>query len=284
MVEKLEDRQGAITAPTCHHWAMYGMNRNGEYMIDPDGDLYGEPPFLVYCDFTTNSTLILHSPEEMTSVHKCEEFGCSRHDVEYQATETQIENLKSVSQSCTQSIEFGCHLAPLRFEDVNLGWWLDRLGNPQYFLQNFEYNCNSKLPTWLSDNEIIDAKAILPIKSFHYGPLKYSLEAANVTIGRLSCKGLKDSNLMLTLPALRKGIMENREHIEANKQNADEFNRKLERNQASDENNRQKIETNQADIQRNQIKTTSLENQFEVCMLLYEEYSTRLLTNVFSKN
>ena len=78
--------------------------------------------------------------------------------------------------------------------------------------------------------------------------------------------------------------MENRENIEANKQNADEFNRKLERTQASDENNRQKIETNQADIQRNQIKTTSLENQFEVCMLLYEEYSTRLLTNVFSKN
>ena len=117
-----------------------------------------------------------------------------------------------------------------------------------------------------------------------YGPLKYSLEAANVTIGRLSCKGLKDSNLILTLPVLRKDIMENRENIEANKQNADEFNRKLERTQASDENNRQKIETNQANIQRNQIKTTSLENQFEVCMLLYEEYSTRLLTNVFSKN
>ena len=156
LVEKLEDRQGAITAPTCQHWAMYGMNRNGEYMIDPDGDLYGEPPFLVHCDFTTNSTLILHSPEEMTSVTKCEELGCSRHDVDYHATETQIENLKSVSQSCTQSIEFGCHLAPLRFDDVNYGWWLDRLGNSQQFLQNTEYNCNSKLPTWLSERHWIN--------------------------------------------------------------------------------------------------------------------------------
>ena len=156
LVEKLEDRQGAITAPTCQHWAMYGMNRNGEYMIDPDGDLYGEPPFPVHCDFTTNSTLILHSPEEMTSVTKCEELGCSRHDVDYHATDSQIENLKSVSESCTQSIEFGCHLAPLIFDDVNYGWWLDRLGNSQQFLQNTEYNCNSKLPTWLSERHWIN--------------------------------------------------------------------------------------------------------------------------------
>ena len=132
-------------------------------------------------------------------------------------------HLKSVSQSCTQSIEFGCHLAPLRFDDVDHGWWLDRLGNSQYFLQNTEYNCNSKLPTWLSDNEIIDAKDLLPIKSFHYGPLKYSLEAANVTIGKLSCNGLKESNSMLTLPAMRTkiellhvDILENREDIELN--------------------------------------------------------------------
>ena len=39
------------------------------------------------------------------------------------------------------------------------------------------------------DSGRISAKHLLPIKSFHYGPLKFDVERANVTLGRLTCQG-----------------------------------------------------------------------------------------------
>ena len=42
----------------------------------------------------------------------------------------------------------------------------------------------------------------LPIKSFVYGPLEYDMEKANVSIGRLSCFGLKDTSDVFSLPEI----------------------------------------------------------------------------------
>ena len=43
---------------------------------------------------------------------------------------------------------------------------------------------------------------MLPMKSFVYGPLEYDMEKANVSIGRLSCFGLKDSSDVSSLPEI----------------------------------------------------------------------------------
>lgn len=82
-VEDLENKGKALTAPTCQHWAMYGVDQNGEYLVDPDGEMYGEPPFMAYCDFATNSTEVLHDAENMISIPKCNEIGCHEHSITY---------------------------------------------------------------------------------------------------------------------------------------------------------------------------------------------------------
>ena len=40
----------------------------------------------------------------------------------------QIQSLIQLSESCSQSLDFGCFLAPLQEEGVNLGFWADRDG------------------------------------------------------------------------------------------------------------------------------------------------------------
>merc|ERR1712062_640496 len=77
------------------------------------------------------------------------------------------------------------------------GWWTDRSGNPQYC---GDCQCNSKKPVWMEDEISTEDFNLLPMKSFVYGPLKYDLQRANVSIGRLSCSGLKESSGISSLP------------------------------------------------------------------------------------
>jgi hypothetical protein len=55
----------------------------------------------------------------------------------------------------------------------------------------FSCNCDAKTPEWAMDSGAITAKAILPITGFSYGPLKFDVEQANFTIGRLRCLGTR---------------------------------------------------------------------------------------------
>ena len=216
-IEELESKGTALmgrlgfsvdSAPTCEHWAMYGANQNGEYLVDPDGDMHGDPPFMAYCDFSTKSTEVLHDSEDQISFPRCSGTGCRHeHLITYQATDTQIESLKSLSQGCKQSITFGCFLAPMKWYSVHHGWWTDRSGNPQYCT---DCQCNSKKPVWMEDEISTEDFNLLPMKSFVYGPLKYDLQRANVSIGRLSCSGLKESSGISSLP----DIVQKMERIE----------------------------------------------------------------------
>lgn len=36
---------------TCEEYKELGLTRSGDYMIDPDGFKFGDPPIKVYCDF-----------------------------------------------------------------------------------------------------------------------------------------------------------------------------------------------------------------------------------------
>ena len=102
---------------------------------------------------------------------------------------------------------------------IDQGYWTDRKGEHQVFFSgahdagehicscgedqscmdgtvDLPCNCDQKSPFWTSDDGIITAKDLLPIKAFNYGPLIYDLERANVTVGRLKCSGNKREHLL----------------------------------------------------------------------------------------
>ena len=210
-VEKLEQLSKFKTLRTCQELASRGLTLSGLYEVDPDGDGIGQAPIQVYCDFQSNTTQVLHDKEDMIKIEKCPGVGCAVYKMNYFAPQEQIDALMALSGSCHQDLDFGCFMAPLRFDDVDQGFWTDRHGNPQFFFNgnnpgthvcqcgeeqscvdstlDLVCNCDSKSPTWYSDNGRITAKDLLPIESFHYGPLEFDLERANVTIGRLTCTG-----------------------------------------------------------------------------------------------
>ena len=199
---------------SCHELAEKGasLSDSGMYNIDPDGESIGQDPIQVYCDFETNSTQILHDKEEMIEIEKCSGIGCAVYDLTYQAPLAQISALISLSENCYQDLSFGCFLAPLQFEGEDNGFWTDNNGDNQAFFNgahpgqhicacgedqtcgdarvDLVCNCDQKSPVWTSDDGRITAKDLLPIKSFHYGPLKYDVERANITVGRLTCSGI----------------------------------------------------------------------------------------------
>ena len=211
-VEKLEELSKYKTLRTCQELANRGLTLSGVYEVDPDGEGIGYAPIEVFCNFETNTTQVFHDKEDMIKVEKCDSVGCATYSMNYFAPKEQIDALMELSETCFQDLDFGCYMAPLRFDDVDQGFWTDKNGNPQIFFHgdnpgthlcqcgednscvdsslDLVCNCDSKSPVWNSDKGRITAKELLPIKSFSYGPLVYDVERANVTIGRISCTGM----------------------------------------------------------------------------------------------
>ena len=52
-VSKLEELIKIGTLRSCSEYSQYGLKSNDYYLIDPDGPLIGQPPFQVFCDFTS---------------------------------------------------------------------------------------------------------------------------------------------------------------------------------------------------------------------------------------
>ena len=119
-------------ARTCQHLAMYGVTKSAKYDIDPDGILYGSESIEVYCDFTTNTTHILHD-EPIIQVEKCDGYGCSKSNITYSTPKSQIDELINLSETCTQTIDISCFSAPLLDKDGNRAWWIDSNGLKHYF-------------------------------------------------------------------------------------------------------------------------------------------------------
>ena len=139
----LEELSKLTKARTCEELSKYGIQTSGRYTLDPDGDLVGLRPITVYCDFERNVTEILHDSEFTVKIEKCSDGpGCFKYDLTYFASMPQIQAIMDLSESCTQSIDFGCFLAPLEFEGNQLGWWSDKYGNPNYYF-NGDYSSDA---------------------------------------------------------------------------------------------------------------------------------------------
>jgi hypothetical protein len=128
-LDYLEEISKVKVLRSCDELAAHGVSKSDFYEIDPDGELIGSPPITVYCNFNTGATEVIHDSESMLKVEHCGEVGCYKHDVQYLAPMNQIQALIQLSDSCSQSFDFGCYLAPLTFDDINLGTWLDKNGN-----------------------------------------------------------------------------------------------------------------------------------------------------------
>ena len=201
----------------CQDLANLGITESGTYQLDPDGLDEGEEPILVKCDFSDNSTEIVHDHDHEIAMEVCTEApDCNTYRFDYQVPESQMRALIESSETCQQSIRFDCFLTPLtRYGKYDLGAWKSfnssvrntffhgNRNGTEHFCQcgidktciepNVPCNCDAKLPTWQADEGIITDKEQLPIVEFAYGPIKYDLEKAKLSIGHLKCSGTTTS-------------------------------------------------------------------------------------------
>ena len=102
-LENLEELSKIKILRTCAELQQHGIDRNGIFLVDPDGELIGEEPIYVYCDFDQGTTEVMHDMEELMKIEKCETGpGCSVYNLTYRAPKSQIEALVQLSSSCTQ--------------------------------------------------------------------------------------------------------------------------------------------------------------------------------------
>ena len=97
-------------------------------MVDPDGQLIGDPPIEVTCIFGAGDgaiTEIDNLNKDIIVADHCEGIQCFSEEINYPVSKNQMLALKSISTSCTQEISFGCFLAPIVDEEQLFGGWLD---------------------------------------------------------------------------------------------------------------------------------------------------------------
>ena len=102
-LENLEELSKIKILRTCAELQQHGIDRNGIFLVDPDGELIGEEPIYVYCNFDEGTTEVMHDMEELMKIEKCETGpGCSVYNLTYSAPKSQIKALVQLSSSCTQ--------------------------------------------------------------------------------------------------------------------------------------------------------------------------------------
>jgi len=225
-VDRLEQLAKIGTLRSCAEYARYGLNDDGDFLIDPDGPLMGSEPFQVFCNFTAGTTEIYHDTEGTTEVDHCHDPGCYVKPITYidgnmtknekkEVPLSQIVSLIQISESCQQSFTFDCTMAPFTKEDIDFSFWEDRNGgiNNYYTGSNFNNhvcdcfydeegcaeeevysnscNCDANLPLLLQDTGTITNTSALPITKMYFGGLTYEIQYGAFTLGRLKCFGEK---------------------------------------------------------------------------------------------
>jgi len=190
-----------------------GFGKSGEYFIDPAKT---GTPIKVYCDMDLDETWISHDGEELAPVEYCTGDGCFEKKFVYEASDEQIDALKTISNTCYQEISYGCKMAPLKNSKFGhyFGWWTGKDGSKKFYIDgdnedlavcgchatssclqsmfNSTCNCDAAfLPLWSSDEGRVTNKDSLPVRSFVYGGFISKQQEANITVGKLKCSGSK---------------------------------------------------------------------------------------------
>ncbi|XP_069047172.1 uncharacterized protein [Lepisosteus oculatus] len=189
-----------------------GFVESRRYIIDPDGPGQGLSQFEVYCDMAsdplTGITVVSHNSGHRMRVAPCEEKGCYRKELQYEADLPQLHALTQVSRSCQQYVKLDCRHT--RFVQSGWGWWVSWDGQKMLDWGGAERNsgscacgmtgtcfgmgrlcnCDSNDHVWRMDEGFLRDKNSLPVKAVHFGDTKDApLEMAFHTVGKLTCKG-----------------------------------------------------------------------------------------------
>jgi len=234
-VTQLEELVKIGTLRSCAEYSQYGLNSDNFYMIDPDGPLLGEPPFQVFCNFTSGSTEILHDTENATEVEHCHDPGCFEKEIIYldaqsesEVALSQIVSLIELSAYCEQSFQYDCVLAPLQSSEIDYSFWMDKHGiNNAYFtgsnygdhvcdchyetegcfdeeLKHNRCNCDANQPVPLTDTGVITNSTALPVQKLFFGGLNFEMQSASFVLGRLKCFGQQQVAVGTSCSSLKK--------------------------------------------------------------------------------
>ena len=119
---------------SCEELRQQGLQKDGDYPVDPDGELIGEKPIEVSCEADTGTTQV--GDEMKATLEACEGDTCSKIKFNYTQSMSQMKALISISETCSQKISFRCFGSPLKVGTKNLGYWLDRHGKTIFFERN----------------------------------------------------------------------------------------------------------------------------------------------------
>ena len=131
-LEFVEEMTKVKTLRSCEELARHGISKSGMYQIDPDGEMISNDPIRVNCIFENGQAIteISHYQEKVIVVDNCEGIGCFKQEINYEIPIGQMEALISLSETCEQSVSYGCFLAPLiSTNETLLGGWNDRKGD-----------------------------------------------------------------------------------------------------------------------------------------------------------
>ena len=119
-VRKSYDILERLTAPkTCHDISLAGFDQSDAFLIDPDGQQFGEEPMRVQCELPEGLTII-GEPQKI-KVGKCNGIRCFQQDLEYDMSDENLKSLIDGSDSCSQEFIFKCYSATTQVIDlVNL--------------------------------------------------------------------------------------------------------------------------------------------------------------------
>ncbi|XP_078454208.1 contactin-associated protein 1-like isoform X1 [Lampetra planeri] len=202
-----------------------GVLLSGRYTVDPDGSRGKAAPFEVFCDMTSDPasgvTEVGHDSEARMRVSPCEEAGCYRRDVRYDAKFHQIRALVAVSSDCEQHVKLHCR--HIRFLGAGWGWWVSWDGRRMFHWGGAEpgsgkcacgmtdscyapgkpCNCDANDHIWRGDEGLLTSRAALPLRALHLGDTRDApLEMAYHTIGKLRCRGRAGNDLTGTAAAI----------------------------------------------------------------------------------
>jgi len=239
-VTKLENLAKVGTLRSCAEYADFGLKTSGLYLIDPDGPLISQQPFQVLCNFNLagTSTEVLHDAGTLTYVDHCHDAGCFEKNVTYLSGATnesvplsQIDALMQLSEYCVQGFYYECTLAPLRADDIDFAFWIDRHGEKNVYFTGankgfhscdcnfsdegcFEQdtrgnrcNCDANQPAPLIDTGTLSDMTALPVMKLAFGGVPYEIQRGAFQLGNLQCFGKTDPEIGSSCSALKlKGI------------------------------------------------------------------------------
>ena len=119
---------------SCEELRQQGLQNDGDYPVDPDGELVGEKPIQVSCEADTGTTVV--GGEMKATLEACEGDACSKIKFNYTQSMSQMKALIGISETCSQNISFRCFGSPLKVGTKNLGYWLDHHGKKKYFSES----------------------------------------------------------------------------------------------------------------------------------------------------